>query len=315
MAERFSLFGLELCADFPLPCLVPSEGNGRPEVRLSLVSSAHLEAAWSGRVVPGRWRGLLGDGEPFEIERGRAGDLLFAYGGRARFHLSADARALACCPADVSDRAWLRALVTKVLPNVAIANGYEALHASAVGDERGAILILAASGGGKSTLALELARRGFSFLADDVVVLGHGERGVEAHPAGPFVNLPPRGARDALTPHILLDPGPLKQWVAVEGAAIRPTMVRALVRLELSTGGVLGAWSMGPSPVPLTPFMLGLPDDEGRDGERFELYSDLVESARMVRLTAGIGNGPADLAETLLRAFTAGRAETFEVAS
>jgi hypothetical protein len=314
MAEHHSLLGLDLRVDFPLPGLAPVPPRGCPEVEVRLVSAARLEESLGGVDAPGRWRGLLGDGEAFEIERGWDGDLVFAYGNRARFHLSADGRTLLCCPADVTDLGWRRALVTKVLPNVAIANGYEALHAAAVSGEGGAILILAASGGGKSSLALELVRRGHRFFADDVVVLGRRDGRVEAHPAGPFVNLPP-GAPGSSPTYNLLDPGPLKHWVALDGAATEPCPVRALALLARGRTGVLGAWSVGASPLPLAPFMLGLPDDEGRDAERFALYSDLVEATELIRLTGGAGNGPGDLAETLLRTPALLGPTAFEVAS
>jgi hypothetical protein len=301
MPETFSLLGLDLLVDFPVPGLAPAAGHATGStVEVFLTSAARLDATWSGAHAPGRWRGLLGDGESFEIERGRDGDLLFHYGRRARFHLSADGGSLSCCPADVAEPGWLRALVTKVLPNVAIAHGYEALHAAAVCDREGAILIAAPAGVGKSSLALELVRRGYRFLADDVVVLGRGEAVVEAQPAGPFANLPPR-AESGAVPHVLLDPGPVKRWVAIQGAATAPSPVRAVVFLERRPRSLLGAWSMSPSPLPLSPFMLGLPDDEGRDAARFRLYSDLADSARLIRLTAGAGNRPSDLAETLLR--------------
>jgi hypothetical protein len=313
MPERFSILGLDLLVDFPLPGLAPGGPTGLPEVEVGLVSAAHLDAAAGTVDAPGRWRGLLGDGEPFEIERGRAGDLFFAYGGRARFHLSANGRTLSCCPVDRDDQGWLRALSTKVLPNVAIANGHEALHAAAVADQGGAILILAPSGGGKSSLALELVRRGFSLLADDVVVLAHRGGRVQAYPAGPFLNLPPWGAPDSSPSYTVLDAGPLKHWVAIDGAARGASPVRALALLARGRSSVLGAWSISASPLPLTPFMLGLPDDAGRDGARFSLYSDLVEEASLIRLTGGAGNGPGDLAETLLR--TPALDTRFEVAS
>ncbi|HEY2054834.1 MAG TPA: hypothetical protein VGH14_12955 [Solirubrobacterales bacterium] len=315
MPERFAVLGLDLRVDFPLPGLEPVEvGDALPAVDVELASAARLEAAWSGTAAPGRWRGALGDGETFEIERGRGGDHLFHYGGRARFHLDAAGRALACCPADVADRGWLRALLTKVLPNVAIANGREALHAAAVADEGGAILVAGPSGGGKSSLALELVRRGRRFLADDIVVLERREGGIVAHPAGPFANLP-AGQAALSPPHELLDPGPGKRWVAIAGAMTEPSPVAAVVLLERARGSLLGAWPIDPSPLALAPFMLGLPDDDGRDADRFALYADLVEDARLVRLTAGAGNGPADLAETLLRATSSSRPVAVEVAS
>jgi hypothetical protein len=311
MADRFSVLGLDLGVDFSLPGIEPRDSaDGYPEVEVSLATPPRLEAAWSGAAAPRRWRGLLGDGESFEIERGRDGDLLFHYGRRARFHLSPDAQTLGCCPADRAERGWLRALATKVLPMVAIANGHEALHAAAVGDERGAILILAPSGAGKSSLALELVRRGWRLLADDVVVLGRRGDSIEAHPAGPFANQPEVVAEN-LPSHTLLDPDPSKPWIAVDGAATGPSPVRALILFERSPAAMLGAWPVSPSPLPLTPFMLGLPDDAGRDGERFALYADLVDAAPLIRLTGG-GHLPTDLAETLLRS-PALHQPTFEV--
>lgn len=43
------------------------------------------------------------------------------------------------------------------------------LHAGAVSDERGALLLAGASGAGKSTLTLEFVRRGWGYLSDDLV--------------------------------------------------------------------------------------------------------------------------------------------------
>jgi hypothetical protein len=47
--------------------------------------------------------------------------------------------------------------------------------------------------------------------------------------------------------------------------------------------------------------MLGLPDDGGRESARFALYADLVEDARLLRLTAEEEHRPAELAEALER--------------
>ena len=57
------------------------------------------------------------------------------------------------------------------LPLVLQAQGFEALHASAVETSRGVSAFCAISGVGKSTLATALSRRGHGFWADDVVLL------------------------------------------------------------------------------------------------------------------------------------------------
>jgi hypothetical protein len=185
-----------------------------------------------------------------------------------------------------------------VLPNVAIAAGYEALHASAVATEHGVVANVAASGGGKSTLALELVRRGWPLFADDTVVLGRGRAGIEAHPSGPFMNLPaaspaPRGEALGLLAG--------ERWVAIADAAREPDRVAAIVVLERQPGRPLGVRSLPGSMLTLAPFALGLPDDVGRDGQRFGLYADLVGEVRLLRLTADLHHRPADLADTLER--------------
>ncbi|HEX4463845.1 MAG TPA: hypothetical protein VH042_04305 [Solirubrobacterales bacterium] len=268
---------------------------------LEMEPAARLESSWSGSASPKAWRGRLGDDQVFAIERGREGDLLFRYGARARFHLDAKRRRLGCAPSDPAGAAWRRMLLTRVLPNVGIAHGYEALHASAVLTDRGVVAIAAASGTGKSTLALELVKRGWPLFADDTVVLGRRGETIEAYPAAPFVNLPAAaGDVRSLGTDLGLVDG--ERWVAVANPAGAAAEVAAIVLLEREPGQLLGAGPAGGSPLVLAPFMLGLPDDEGRDSARFALYADLVERAQLLRLTADAALRPADLAEMLERA-------------
>ena len=303
MGEAFSAFGLALDAGFPLPEIGAEPevgGGGRPEgsrVTLELTSPEALEEVWSGGASPTPWRGRLGDGEVLAVERGRGGDLLFRYGGRASFRFDPERDAVECAPGDPAARAWRRVLLTRVLPNVAIARGDEALHASAVTCEAGTIAILAASGGGKSTLALELVRRGRLLFADDTVVLRRRGAAIEAHPAGPFMNLDaatpaPAGARS-------LGSFDGELWVAAATAATAPAPLAAIVFLERTPGGRLGVQSLSANPLELAPFMLGLPDDEDRDGPRFALYADLVERTPLLRLSADTAHRPEELARVL----------------
>jgi hypothetical protein len=186
------------------------------------------------------------------------------------------------------------------LPNIGIAHGYEALHASGVSTDRGVVAITASSGTGKSTLALELLKRGWPLFADDTVVLGRRGDAIEAHPSVPFVNLPAVAGDVSLGTDLGLVDG--ERWVAVDNPAGAASQVAAIVLLERGPGKLLGAWPISGSPLTLAPFMLGLPDDEGRDSARFALYADLVERAQLLRLTADAAHRPADLAGTLERA-------------
>jgi len=298
MAARFPAFGLAVEARFPLPVDSAPTDPELPRVALEMEPAARLETKWSGSASPKAWRGRLGDDQVFAIERGREGDLLFRYGARARFHLDARRRRLGCAPSDPAGAAWRRMLLTRVLPNVSIAHGYEALHASAVLTDRGVVAIAAPSGSGKSTLALELVRRGWPLFADDTVVLGRRSEAIEAFPAAPFVNLPAAaGEVRSLGADLGLVDG--ERWVAVANPPGAAAEVAAIVLLERTPGQLLGAGPAGGSPLSLAPFMLGLPDDEGRDLSRFALYADLVERSQLLRLTADTADRPADLAATL----------------
>src|ERR1700742_2534586 len=147
VVEAFSAFGLSCSAGFPLPAAAAAD-LGLPQLTLELESTAGLEQRWSGAAAPGAWRGRLGDGEELAIVRGRAGDYRFSYSAGADFHLDPEAGRLGCAPSGAPPLAWRRVLLTRVLPNAAIAAGYEALHAAAVETGAGVVAIAAASGGG-----------------------------------------------------------------------------------------------------------------------------------------------------------------------
>ena len=272
--ESFTAFGLRIGAGFSVPGAHTADGDapGLPWVSLRLETPRQLEDRWSGAAEEGAWRGRLGDGKALTIEWGRERDLLFRYGDRAWFLLGAGRCHLGCAPADPDALAWRRVLLNRILPNVAIAHDYEALHASAVLTDLGVVAVAAPSGTGKSTLARELERLGWPLVADDTVVLGRAGKAVEAHPA-----------------------------VGVE--AVGPGPVGAVFLLERVSGLPLQASTVDPNPLALAPFMLGLPDDEGRDRARFELYADLVAGGcRIIRLTANTAHSPGDLADTLEQA-------------
>lgn len=306
MATDQSAFGLNLRGSLPLPGL-PEAAADLPELELQLVGADELDAAWSGAATPGSWRGTLRDGAELTIRWGRGGDLLFGYGDESRYLLDAAAERLLCAPADPSSLAWQRVLLSRVLPVVAIARGYEALHAAAVQTPAGVVAIVGASGAGKSTLAAELVRRGHRLLDDDVLVFGRGEDGVVAFPGGAHLSLEP-GVGTGIEVEVLGELGG-KLWAVAAEAASEPAPVAAVVLLERGTGPV-EAQELPASPLALAPFMLGLPDEEGRDGARFTLYADLVEAGRLLRLGGDASAPAAEFAAALERAVEAPLATT-----
>jgi hypothetical protein len=96
--------------------------------------------------------------------------------------LSGDGKRLHCIPGERPDEAWQRLLIAQVLPFAALLQGLEVFHASAVVRGGAAIAFLGPSRSGKTSLALELCRRGASFLADDVLAIESRVEQLLAHP-------------------------------------------------------------------------------------------------------------------------------------
>jgi hypothetical protein len=303
MEARYVAHGLDLRCDFPLAGLSPAVDDDLPRVALQLATPAQLAGCWSGSCRAPTWRGRLGDGCELIIERGGAGDMLFTYGERARFHLDAGKGVLTCAPRTAGLH-WQRALLTKVLADVGLLHGSEALHASAVDSPLGAIAIVAPSGAGKTTLALELMRRGHALLTDDVLTLSEGPDGFVAHPATPHMNLAAEHYA-AATP--LVDTlGRLghERWVAARSVARRPRPVHGICLLERRMGLTRKVVSVSSGPLALAPYMLGLEDDPQRERARFALYADLAGSATLLRVSCDSADPPADVADLIVRALT-----------
>jgi hypothetical protein len=93
--------------------------------------------------------------------------------------MAPDARRARIAPDPRPDWEWQRYLTGQVLPLAALLQGLEVFHAAVVERQGAAVAVVAGSGVGKTTVALELVRRGLGFLADDVLV-------VEPAPGGPL---------------------------------------------------------------------------------------------------------------------------------
>jgi hypothetical protein len=115
-----------------------------------------------------------------------------AYG---RHILSGDGRHVVSIPGRRPAEVWQRLLIAQVLPFAALIRGLEVLHASAVVSERGALVLSGPSGVGKTTLALELCRRGARFLTDDVLALQSAGQRLLGHPGAPLAGIAHAEAR------------------------------------------------------------------------------------------------------------------------
>ena len=184
--ELSAAFGLAVEAEFPVPGLSPSPEASAitRRCRLSL-AEADIDADWdlaeAERIHEERFEG---DEEPARtIDRHTLlGYRLYArHFGLAR--ISPDGTSVVCAPPDVEPWRWQRFLVGRILPIAAVLQGLEAIHASAVAWGDGAVAIVAPSGGGKSSIALQLALRGARFVTDDVLVVEPDESdGCLGHP-------------------------------------------------------------------------------------------------------------------------------------
>jgi len=112
------------------------------------------------------------------------------------FLLSADGRKLRCAPEGRPEGAWQRLLIAQALPFAALLQGLEVFHASAVVvPNKSAVAFLGPSRAGKTSVALELCRRGASFLTDDVLALECVEDKLLGHPGTPVAGLDHAEAR------------------------------------------------------------------------------------------------------------------------
>lgn len=154
-----------------------------PITRLDLVDASQLEAAWQPEIPK---RVLEETFEGTEPARTIDFDPSIGYRLYARHFglalIAPKADRVLCAPPGEPDWSWQRFLVGRVLPWAALLHGREVFHASAVRIGGRAIAIVAASGGGKTSLALQLMLRGAGFVTDDVLALERAREGVTAHP-------------------------------------------------------------------------------------------------------------------------------------
>jgi hypothetical protein len=279
---------------------VDGDSGDTADVRLELTTPEAVRDAWSGPSGHDV-ADLRLDGLRFRTQRGTADDLLLEYGDRAAFHVSAPHDTVLCGPVNADDAAWRRVLLDTVLWLAALWHGGEALHAAGVRTAGGVVALVGATGGGKTTLAAELIRRGAQFFTDDVLFLDGRER---AHPGPALMNVPLGGA---IAPSELGDEVARigdEAWVEVRDAASAPAPLAALVLVardpELSTR----LERISPGLHDLRPRLFAHPFAPDRERARFELCAELAQRVPTARLEADLAATPAELAE-LVEGFVA----------
>jgi hypothetical protein len=155
--------------------------------------------------------------------------------------LSGDGEILRGAVGRGGEDAWQRLLIAQVLPFAAVLQGLEVLHASAVATARGAVALSGHSGSGKTSLALELCRRGADFLADDVLALERLDGELVGHPGAPVAGIDRAEAERLSTVESSGGPQVLavdsREQVARVAASASPTPLRTLFFLDRRPDG------------------------------------------------------------------------------
>lgn len=237
-----TVFGMDVRAELRLPLLERARAapTGRPlEIRLDGAESARADRLaggaqrdWVAGAAQLSWpphaREICtrrhADGSAYlRIQaHPRAGYLIWGE-RRGTFLLSRDGQSLLCVPHTRGAQQWERFLVGQVLPFAALVAGLEIFHASAVVLDGRALAFVGPSGAGKTSLALELCRRGARFLADDVLALQARAQRLLAHAGTPAAGVNHREAerlREAgqPLPDERLGVDAREQLIPVEGA-------------------------------------------------------------------------------------------------
>jgi hypothetical protein len=181
-------FGLQIRSDLPLAGATRSDSRGiasRPVLIRPLHEGpppAREETTVLERRHPD---GSLG----MRVARLDDGAYLIDAPGHGRFYVAEDGSLVRYDR--LADEAWRwhRPLCAQALPLAAALHDLELFHASAVAFDGCAIAFVAASGTGKTSLAVALMARGAALVTDDVLALEPERGGVTAHPGVPLGNV------------------------------------------------------------------------------------------------------------------------------
>ena len=291
-------FGLSVTADFPVVPCVNAEGRRADAPSVSL--------RWIGSTLPPGGqpadRTLVWETEfegcPFRVEREAAGDHVFLWGDRASFRLGADLSTLDCAASDPHASDWRRLLLDTVLWCVSLLHGYELLHASAVVRDGAAVAFVAGSGGGKTSLAAELMRRGAALLCDDMVALTQTDGAIIGHPAPPVMNLPistsERPQPSELGQVLATFPG--EHWIAVQDAVSGPHRLTGICVIERRAGAATAVQRWTGAPLALLPQFVGFPETFDRLASQLDLTAAIAARVPVYLLSADPCVAPDQLA-------------------
>jgi hypothetical protein len=242
LGVRATAFGLDLYSESPLSFLGGS--MARPTGRTLEISVLAGDAAKLDWPEPAEL--VCDERQPdgsvnFQIEAHPEAGYLISGPGYGAYNLSANGSRLTCTPGDLPSAAWQRLLIAQVLPFAALLQGLEVFHASAIVHHGEAVAFLGSSHMGKTSLALELCRRGASFLADDVIALESVGDRLLAHAGTPVAGLDHAEAErlqeiECFPSEPIVAVNDRERLVQIAGA-LKPVPLRALFFLERRANG------------------------------------------------------------------------------
>jgi len=154
----YSVFGLHVRSDLPLPELLEAESSSRPQVTVRIGPVPDAPAPGAG---------------PHVVN----GGLLLVIAGVARYFVKDGSTIVVDPQPGVPDSNVRLFLLGSAMGALLHRRGLLPLHANAVEAGGRAFAFMGASGAGKSTLAAWLHDRGFRIVADDVCVVGFADGG------------------------------------------------------------------------------------------------------------------------------------------
>jgi hypothetical protein len=292
-------YGLRVETDLNLPGTQPDRpGNPPHAVTLRAAAAAELPSLLD---EPRYLRNLQAyDGAAFAMLEGSEGDVLFAYGRSALFHLSHDHTTLRYAVTAQDDPAWQRVLLDTVLWTVSLLRGFALLHASAVTTGHGLVALVARTGGGKSSLAAEFLRRGATLFSDDIVALDQAGDELVAHPGPPLMNLPRVIAAAQVGGTVVAEFGD-ERWVALDGAGAAPSPLAAVVLINRVAGETARCSVTEATSLTLLPHGVSLPHLADRARRRFDIFGSVIAAVPVLSLHADPSVPPSELADLINR--------------
>jgi hypothetical protein len=186
--------GLTLASNRELPELPPGDPVAVPS--WTTVLSKGRAPARPGRRWFHRWE--FPDGRRWALFAREGRGYVVRFVDYGDFEIDIDRRVIhGYRRADAPEHTQRHLLLDQVLPLVVGDHDHLAVHASVVQTDRGALVLLGASGHGKSSLAARLAQRGHAVLTDDCCVIRKNGARFEVIPSYPGVRLRPDAIAEA----------------------------------------------------------------------------------------------------------------------